>query len=318
MGAAQARMMAQQRNWIRLVALVALQTLCLGTSHSQVEGIPPLGEEISRQDHIYWSYGGQTREGYTVDRGLADYGSVLAFEFHNALENLGPKDRWLDIGAGEGQAILDYFGPEGWEQRGRKAQVVAMSIEDRRTSRWHQVAAGVEASRLRYVHNRRLRDYSVEELGRFQIITDVIGGFSYTEDLSEFVEKVLGFLDLNGSFYTVLQDVRSEIETRQPHYAGSPYLTEITNTDGSAGRVCAWLKSISCVVATCEPRTNWVPPIEAYAIRKVCDNVTVPPLTPTHYQAGTPPERRFRVANPRPAPALQRPEAVKVEASKKP
>ena len=302
---------------IRVAAFLACQVLCLGTSYSQVTEGNPLGEEISRQDHIYWSYGGQTRDGYTVDRGLAEYGSVLVFEFHRALENLGPKDRWLDIGAGEGQAILDYFGPEGWAQRDRKAQVVALSIEDRRTLRWQQTAATLESSRLRYLYNRRLRDYSVEELGRFQVITDVIGGFSYTEDLSQFVEKVLGLLELNGSFYTALQDVRSEIETRKPHYTGASYLTEITNTDGSEGRICTWLKSISCVAVTCEPRTNWVPPIEAYAVRKVCDNVKVPPLTPTHYQAGTPPERRFRVASPTPAPAPQRAEPVKVEASKK-
>jgi hypothetical protein len=128
------------------------------------------------------------------------------------------------------------------------------------------------------------------------------------------VESVLGFLALNGSFYTVLQDVRSEIETRKPHYTGAPYLTEITNTDGSEGRVCTWLKSISCVVVTCEPRTNWVPPIEAYAVRKVCENVAVPRLTPLHFEAGTPPERRFRVA--RPAPAPQQPEPVKREAAK--
>lgn len=299
---------------MRLVALLACQVLWLGPVHSQVGSGFPLGEEITRQDHIYWSYGGQTREGYTVDRGLADYGSVLAFEFLLALEKLGPQDRWLDIGAGEGQAILDYFGPEGWEQRDRKAQVVAMSIEDRRTQRWHQATATVGANRLRYLYNQRLRDYSVDDLGRFQIITDVIGGFSYTEDLSQFVEKVLGFLAVNGSFYTALQDVRSEIETRKPHYAGAPYLTAITNSDGSEGRVCAWLKSISCVVVACEPRTSWVPPIEAYAVRKVCDNVTVPRLTPVHFEAGTPPERRFRVASPAPAP--QHAEPVKREAAK--
>lgn len=299
---------------MRMVALLACHALCLGTAHSQVNSSHPLSEEISRQDHIYWSYGGQTREGYTVDRGLAEYSNVLPFDFSRALENLGPKDRWLDIGAGEGQAILDYFGPEGWEQRGRKAEAVALSIEDRRTPRWQQTAATVESNRLRYLYNRRLREYSVEELGLFQVITDVIGGFSYTEDLSQFVEKVLGFLELNGTFFTVLQDVRPEAGTGKPHYAGSAYLTEITSADGSEGRVCTWLKSITCVVVSCESRADWVPPIEAYAVRKVCDDVTVPRLTPVHYEAGTPPERRFRLA--RPAPAPQQIEPVKVEASK--
>jgi hypothetical protein len=35
-----------------------------------------------------------------------------------------------------------------------------------------------------------------------------------------------------------------------------------------------------------------------YRIRKVCGNVTVPALTPIHFQAGTPPERRFQFSEP--------------------
>jgi hypothetical protein len=31
-----------------------------------------------------------------------------------------------------------------------------------------------------------------------------------------------------------------------------------------------------------------------YRIHKVCSGVTVPPLEMTHFEAGTPPERRFR------------------------
>ena len=298
----------------RLVALLVCQVLWLGAAHAQVHSSHPLSEAISRQEHIYWSFGGETREGYTVDRGLADYGHVLGAEFRSALELLGPRDRWLDIGAGEGQAILDYYGPEGWEARDRKAQVVAISIEDRRTPRWQQTAATLESSRLRYLYSKRLREYSVEELGRFQVITDVIGGFSYTADLSRFMENVLGFLELNGSFFTLLQDVRSEAGANEPHYAGASFLTEIQNTDGSEGRVCAWLKSISCVAVTCEQRMTWVPPVEVYAIRKVCDAVSVPRLTPMHFEAGTPPERSFRVA--RPVPPPQRAEPVKREAAK--
>ena len=39
---------------------------------------------------------------------------------------------------------------------------------------------------------KRLREYSPEEIGQFQVITDVMGGFSYTQDLSLFMEKTLG------------------------------------------------------------------------------------------------------------------------------
>src|SRR5262249_59718233 len=102
------------------------------------------------------------------------------------------------------------------------------------------------ANQLRYSSSRRLREYSLEELGRFQLITDVIGGFSYTTNLSLFMEKVLSFLEVNGSFHTLLQDVRWEEGSNRPYYAGSPFLTEIANTAGSAAKGCSWPESITC------------------------------------------------------------------------
>ncbi len=289
---------------IRWVVLLVLQALWPGTVHSADPASPRFNEEISKQESIYRSEGEKVPEGYTIDRSLPDYVRALGSGFDRALENLGPKDRWLDIGAGKGYAVLDYYAPnydlmhpEGRERRGGKAQAVAMSIEDRRTPLWQQNAASLGVNQIQYFVNRRLREFSLEELGRFQIITDVLGGFSYTENLSLFVEKVLGFLELNGSFYTVLQDVRSEDGTNRPFYAGSPFLTEIAKADGSEVKVCSWLKSIACVEVTCESRTEWKPPVEAYRIHKVCNDVTVPALVLKHYEAGTPPERRLQLGN---------------------
>jgi len=301
-------MNALKNTGIRLVALLVLQTLWLETSLSQVPASPRIGEEISKQERIYQSKGEQVPEGYYTDRSLWDYARALSSGFDRVLANLGPNDRWLDIGAGGGQAILDYYTPaydlahwEGWERRNWKAQAVAISIEDRRTPRWQQDAANLEKNKIQYLFNRRLREYSFDELGQFQVITDVIGGFSYTDNLSLFVEKVLGFLDLYGSFFSILQDVRSEDGTNRPHYAGSPFLTEISNAEGSEVGICAWLKSIACVEVTCESKTGWKPPVEAFHIRKVCNDVTVPALVTIHYEAGTPPERRFQLGNPSPS-----------------
>ena len=287
---------------IRLVALVILQTVCSETSHSQYPSSPQFRGETLKQESIYQSKGEAVPEGYVIDRSLLDYALALPSGFDRTLANLGPGDRWLDIGAGKGLAILDYYTPgydlthmEGRERRGKKAQAVAMSIEDRRTPLWQQSAASLGPSQIQYLFNRRLREYSLEELGQFQLITDVIGGFSYTRDLSIFMEKVLGFLELKGNFYTLLQDVHAEDGTNRPFYPGSPFLTEIANADGSELKVCSWLKSITCVEVTCELKTDWKPPIEAFRVHKVCNDVAVPALVPVHYEAGTPPERRFQL-----------------------
>jgi hypothetical protein len=51
---------------------------------------------------------------------------------------------------------------------------------------------------------------------------------------------------------------------------------------------------MSCVEVTCEARPETAPPIEVYAIRKVCEPVTVPAIELVRFEAGTPPERRFK------------------------
>jgi SAM-dependent methyltransferase len=282
--------------------LLILQIFWWETSYSDDLGSQKLNEEILRQEEIYRSQGEHVPEGYVIDRSLLSYTNALSPEFDRSLANLGPKDRWLDIGAGRGQAILDYYAQrydgvrlEGQERPAKKARAVAMSIEDRRTPLWQQKAASLEPNQIQYLFNRRLREYSLAELGQFKVISDVMGGFSYTTDLSIFMEKVLSFLELDGTFFTILQDVHSEAGTNRPYYANSPFLTEIANADGSEVKVCSWLKNITCVNVSCEFKADWKPPIEVFRIHKVCNEVTVPALLPLKYEAGTPPERRFQV-----------------------
>ena len=287
---------------IQWVFLLALQALGLGIAYSQSVAVPAFKEEAVKQYDIYQSRGEKTPAGYVIDRGLSFYTFTLSAEFDRALANLGPTDRWLDIGAGQGQAILDYFAPryddmrmEGGERRGKKAQAVAISIEDRRTPLWRQTAASLEADKIQYFFGKRFGEYSLEQLGKFQVITDLLGGFSYTENISPFMDKVLSVLTLNGSFYTILQDVHSEIGTNRPYYPNAPFLTEIASHSGAEVKVCSWLRQITCVKVTCELRPEWRPPVEVYGVHKVCNNVVVPPLDTIHFQAGTPPERRFKL-----------------------
>jgi len=286
---------------IGMIVLVLVQALWPCLSHAQAAQNKKIEEEALKQESIYQSRGGDVPEGYVIGRALPAYVNALPSEFGLDLANLGASGRWLDIGAGEGQAILDYYSPTSVIEKtggeNSKVQSVAISIEDRRTSRWHQTAARLDANQIRYLHGKSLREYTTQELGKFQIITDLLGGFSYTKDLSKFIEKTLSLLQVNGSFYSILQDVHSENGSNQPFYTGAPFLTEILNPDGSKMQICTWLKNISCVQVRCEFKEGWKPPVEIYRVQKVCDNVTVPPLKPVHFMAGTPPERRFQLSN---------------------
>ncbi|MGE5059332.1 MAG: class I SAM-dependent methyltransferase [Betaproteobacteria bacterium] len=226
-----------------LLIVIFLQALGLGTVRAQELAPSRLGEEFGKQEKIYRSQGDDVPSGYVIGRGLSDYAELLPSGFCDALAKLGSSDRWLDIGAGSGQAILDYYAPEpagtpGGKCSGskEKARALAMSIEDRRTDKWREQAASLGDDRIRYLSGKRLRQYSLEELGKFQLITDVFGGFSYTEDLSQFVDKVLSLLDVGGAFYSLLPGVHLE---NGKNKLGILYLTELEDAAGRPTKVCS-------------------------------------------------------------------------------
>ena len=279
------------------VLIVITKALGLRAGWSQEPAQPPINEEFLEQEKIYRSRGADGRRVYTTDRGLSRYTELLPSGFCDALGRLGSSDRWLDVGAGQGEAILDYYLPEDAAAEkcrgsGARARAVAISIEDRRTEDWKQQAAGLGDDRIRYLFGKRLRQYSPEELGKFQIITDVYGGFTYTEDLSLFVDKVLSLLEVGGSFYTLATGVRLEDGKDK---LGSLYLTELEDAFGRPLKVCSWLKKISCVQVTCDSKSDLKRPTQLIKIQKVCSDTSVPRMKLVEFEAGYPPGRCFQL-----------------------
>lgn len=283
-----------------LAMMIGLQTVGMRVGWAQDAAEPRLDDEIAKQEQVYRSRGANVPSRYVTNRGLSHYAELLPSGFCDTLGKLGGSDRWLDIGAGSGGAILDYYAPEGAAapnrecgQAGAKASAVAMSIEDRRGDKWRQRAASLGGDRLRYLYGKPLRQYPTKELGKFHMITDVFGGFTYTEDLSRFVDKVLNLLHVGGGFYTLMAGVQLADGKDK---LGTYYMTELVNPTGSRAKVCSWLKSSSCTHVTCESKSDWDMPTELIRVQKVCSDVAVPPLKLLEYRAGVPPERRFELA----------------------
>jgi SAM-dependent methyltransferase len=281
------------------VAILFVIVLQVRAGWSQEPAPPRVDEEIAKQEKIYRSRGADVPRGYVLTRGLSDYAELLSLGFCDALGKLGSSDRWLDIGAGTGQAIVDYFAPaddaapaQKCRRSADKARAVAISIEDRRTDQWREQAARLGNARIRYLFGKRLREYSAEELGKFKIITDVYGGFSYTEHLFQFVDKVLRLLEIGGIFYTLAPGVRLENAKDQ---LGILYLTELEDAAGRREKVCSWLKKTTCVQVACESKSDWKRPTELINIRKVCNDVQVTPMKLVEFEAGYPPSRRFQL-----------------------
>jgi len=282
---------------LAILIVTVLQALGPGAGWTQEPVQPRIDEEFAKQEKIYRRRGGGS---YTTNRGLSDYAEVLPTGFCDALGRLGSSDRWLDIGAGEGQAILDYYTQQGdaapaekCRTSGPKARAVAISIEDRRTDKWKQQGASLGDDRIQYLSGKRLRQYSPDELGKFQIITDVYGGFTYTENLSRFLEKVLSLLEIGGAFYTVLPAVHLEDGTDK---LGTWYKTELVDAASRPVKVCSWLRQTTCTKISCESKTDWDEPTQLIKIDKVCSDVAVPRTNLVEYMAGAPPSRRFQMA----------------------
>ena len=283
---------------LAFLIVIVLQAVGVQAAWPQEPAKPRIEKEIEKQEKIFQRRGPDVPRGYITNRGLSAYAELLPSGFCDALGTLGSSDRWLDIGAGAGQAILDYYAPEGdapsggkCARPGGKARAVAMSIEDRRTDKWQQQAASLGDDRIRYLAGKRLRQYSGEELGKFQIITDVFGGFTYTEDLSRFVEKVLSLLEIGGGFYTLAPGVHLEDGNDTP---GSWYLTELENAAGHPEKVCSWLKRTACVQVSCESKSDWDRPTELIKVEKVCSGTSVPRMKLLDFAAGYPPGRHFQ------------------------
>ena len=283
---------------LTLFIVIAVQALSLPAVWSQEPVQPRIDEEVAKQEKIYRKRGADVPRGYITDRGLSAYAELLPTGFCDELGRLESSDRWLDVGAGEGQAILDYYAPNDAQvpadkcgRSGDKARAVAMSIEDRQTDKWRKQAARLGYERIRYLSGKRLRQYSPEELGKFQIITDVFGGFTYTENLSQFVDKVLNLLEVGGGFYTLVPGVHLEGGDK----LGTWYLTELEDATGRPEKVCSWLKKTTCVKVTCESKSDWKRPTELINIRKVCSDTSVPRMKLLEFEAGYPPGRRFQL-----------------------
>jgi SAM-dependent methyltransferase len=279
------------------VLIIIIQVLGLKVGWSQEAVHPQIKKEFLEQEKIYRSRAADGRKVYTTNRGLSRYAELLPSGFCDALGRLGSSDRWLDIGAGQGEAILDYYLPEDAAAErcrgsGPRARAVAISIEDRRTDDWKQQTASLGDDRIRYLFGKRLRQYSPEELGTFQIISDVYGGFHYTEDLSQFVDKVLRLLEVGGGFYTLATGVHLEDGKEK---LGSLYLTELEDAFGREVKLCSWLKQISCVQVTCESKSDRDRPTELIKIQKVCNDTSVPRMKLVEFEAGYPPGRCFQL-----------------------
>jgi hypothetical protein len=159
-----------------------------------------------------------------------EYVNAFGNSFVEKLRSLGAGDRWLDGGAGEAKAMIEYL--EGGGQA-------------RCTATGYEIPKGAsqsieEASRklhFNYISGKFFSEISTAELeldkfGRFKLITDLNGVLYYTKTLVEDLRRYLEILDINGKlfFTSITATITAENATKES--ANLPWFTKWASNIG--------------------------------------------------------------------------------------
>jgi SAM-dependent methyltransferase len=238
---------------------------------------PDLSTEIKKNEATI------LRSDYIHSRTLSrqeSYDDLLDSAFEGAIYRNGrnAKDRWLDLGAGEGMALMDYlYTVTGF------MSVVGITIEsDPRYDAFRAQTVKDYGERFVFYKDKKFEDesYSVQTLGQFAVITDVYGAFSYSDKLSLVMQKIGDLLTEKGEFFSVAEDRKYKI----------------VDPSGHEYKIEDWLNAITCM--------RWIPPSPprkdamsrpAYTIHmvKFCSEVKVPPLKLLDFRDDSPPWRTY-------------------------
>ena len=117
----------------------------------------------------------------------------LGSSFLDRLRGLGPGQRWLDVGAGEALAMLNYLLDPTFQH---KVELTAIAVSIPEEARIAEIQA--IAPSFRYVAGR-IESVEAEALGEFDLITDVVSALAYSEDVSATLRAEIRRLSVGGT-----------------------------------------------------------------------------------------------------------------------
>jgi hypothetical protein len=215
---------------------------------------------------------------YPNYRDLDDYGAILGPSFASDLEALSNQDVWLDSGAGEARALVDYLGRRG------TAKLVAVDYRCPTTGITSQ-AMKRHAEQFKFVCGDFVEKHPVSRFYPVSLITDLSGAMMYATHVDEVLRALLGFLKSGGVLHTQpgLQDgFESYFETKIYRLG----------VNGAWVRVpfVQWLEAVQGVAIS---RTVSPAHDVSFRIKKISENVVVPPLKLLFYNGEGTAIRRY-------------------------
>jgi hypothetical protein len=258
---------------------------------------------------------------FTDNRDLNTYSSQLPFKqapsIISLLEQLQHGSTWIDMGAGEANALAD-----GLRQNLKITHGIAVGVKKPKFAKDERDLPG----RLRYLDGdfveNMVRDGKLNSfMGQVDLISDVFGPLSYSEHLPELFQAYFDLLKTNGTlvFNFMLernQKLQPGLERRpeslltrwkkllggQKYEYGVATVNQLWRSDQEGpANFLIWLESIPGIEVVeiagsmAAEGHRWEKSL-AIQIRKVSSKVSVPhTLRTVKYQAGGPPQRVLEV-----------------------
>ncbi|MFZ4715864.1 MAG: hypothetical protein ACOYL6_19230 [Bacteriovoracaceae bacterium] len=224
---------------------------------------------------------------FTVDRGLDRYKKTFGDFFSSTLSNLKSTQTWVDFGAGEAKALLQYQSAA----KGLGAKTIAVGVT--RPDKSDEIVALEESisqsDNFSYLAGRFVEKIDDSEFGIIDIGTDYYGAASYTHQPTELFNKYLRLLKKDEGQLFVLFSISGYEDPISHQFIRTE--TKVINIEGKEVPFHDWLsmqKGIEVIISTIKEHQVML------KIRRTGDNVNLPHLVLETIQEGTPPFRVFR------------------------
>lgn len=190
---------------------------------------------------------------------------MLEKSFPEALSRLGPDEIWLDLGAGKGKAGIEFLRSFSDLKKAPRVALIAYKLD-----RWLPFPSMEGKLITRDGQTFETMDFS--HFGKVDLITDVYGVLSYSQDFHAALSKAFHLLNEGKSLY-LYTDVSK---------------TTFTKTDGSVIGLETFLRSIQGLEVTGR--------LGVLKITKQSDQVQIPLFRLIRYHhEELPPFRRYRL-----------------------
>lgn len=223
---------------------------------------------LLRHNHLYY-----------VSRGLSAYTLVFGHKFMHDLIKLKEGELWIDMGAGEARAQVEYLNAssDGSSDALRAERANTLAVSFRRPELTREMRKKLKDLKhpelFQYLDGRLFEQIPIEEFGRADLITDLYGVVSYTAFLSETLNRYFKILKPNGVLHLFIEPDTTTIQVSPDH--------EVMN-------LLDWLSTLPGIVV------NKTGP-DSVRIYKLHDDVTLPELGLVDFTDDIPPRRLFRV-----------------------